>query len=161
MVTGRKQRLYLDTSVLSAYFDHRSPERRALTVLFWEGRARYEIWVSDVVLAEIAATEDRNLADQMLGLTEGLLSAGVSEEARGLAEEYLRVGAVPGSAGLDALHIATATLLEADAVVSWNLRHLVRQRTRDRVNLVNSEHGYRPVAITTPAEFVEENHADR
>jgi len=43
-----------------------------------------------------------------------------------------------------------------DYVVSWNLRHIVRQRTRDRVNVVNSGRGYRPVMIATPAEFLED-----
>ncbi|MBI5487660.1 MAG: PIN domain-containing protein [Deltaproteobacteria bacterium] len=156
MVRSRRQRLYLDTSVLSAYFDGRSPERRALTVLFWDLLDRYDTWISDLVLAEISATDDRGLADGMLRLAAGLQTSSVGEEARVLAREYLVSGAVPGSASVDAVHVAVATVLEADAVVSWNLRHLVRQRTRDSVNLINSRFGYRPLVITTPAEFLEE-----
>jgi len=156
MAMWRRQRIYLDTSVLSAYFDGRSPERRALTALFWERLAAFDTWISDLVLAEIAATDDRSLADDMLRLVEGLRSAAVGDDARRLADEYLRAAAVPASAPVDAVHVAVATLLEVDAVVSWNLRHLVRQRTRDRVNVVNARYGLRAVVLATPAEFLED-----
>lgn len=34
--TARKEKLYLDTSVPSAYFDERSPERKQATESFWK-----------------------------------------------------------------------------------------------------------------------------
>jgi len=52
----------------------------------------------------------------------------------------------------DMLHIALATVAEVDVLVSWNFRHIVRL---DKIRLfdgVNTEQGYRPVAIRSPRE---------
>jgi len=68
MVLRRKPKLYLDTSVLSAYFDDRAPERRSITILFFERLADFEPRISEVVLAEIAAMEDEDIASRMLVL---------------------------------------------------------------------------------------------
>mgnify|MGYP001613143868 CR=1 FL=1 len=35
-----KQKTYLDTTVPSAYFDERAPDRQRLTREFWNGRLR-------------------------------------------------------------------------------------------------------------------------
>jgi hypothetical protein len=66
---------------------------------------------------------------------------------------YLLLGAIPESARADALHVAVAVVHEVEAVISWNLRHLVRLRTRRAVNAVNALRGYRPVEILTPPEL--------
>ena len=40
--------LYLDTSVISALFDKRNPERKALTKDFFEGRTADRLLVSEL-----------------------------------------------------------------------------------------------------------------
>ena len=49
-------RIYLDTSVPSAYFDERTPERRGLTVAFFTTLGEHDVTISDRVIDEIAAT---------------------------------------------------------------------------------------------------------
>ena len=54
----------------------------------------------------------------------------------------------------DMLHIALATVADADVLVSWNFRHIVRI---DRIRLFNAlsiELGYKPLAIYSPREVV-------
>lgn len=56
----------------------------------------------------------------------------------------------------DALHIAYVSFYELDAVISWNLRHIVKMKTRRLVNYINLLEGYRPVELVTPEEVIED-----
>jgi predicted nucleic acid-binding protein len=47
----RKIKVYLDTSVISAYFDKKNPERQLLTDLFFKRVEMFDAYVSEVVLA--------------------------------------------------------------------------------------------------------------
>ncbi len=49
-------RVYLDTSVLSALYDERTPERLELTKTAWENLKDYDVYVSDLVVEELNAT---------------------------------------------------------------------------------------------------------
>ena len=55
----------------------------------------------------------------------------------------------------DGLHIATATVHGIDGVVSWNLKHMVKLRTRREVKAVNIFEGYKEIEICTPMEVIE------
>ena len=51
-----KLKIYLDTSVFSAYFDDRAQDRRAQTVEFWERLAAYEASTSELAREELEKT---------------------------------------------------------------------------------------------------------
>ena len=57
------------------------------------------------------------------------------------------------------LHIALATIADADVLVSWNFRYIVRLDKIRLFNAVNIECGYKPLTICPPREVVpdEEN----
>jgi len=56
-----KSKLYLDTSVFSAYVDTRTPERQELTRQFWiERLPAFETTISTLILAEIADTPQQD-----------------------------------------------------------------------------------------------------
>ncbi len=50
------------------------------------------------------------------------------------------------------LHIALATVADADIVVSWNFRHIVRFDKIRAFNAVNMEAGYKALAIHSSRE---------
>ena len=52
----------------------------------------------------------------------------------------------------DMLHIALATVAEADVLVSWNFRHIVRLDRIRLFNAVNLEQGYKTLTIYSPRE---------
>ena len=52
----------------------------------------------------------------------------------------------------DMLHIAVATVAEADVLVSWNFRHIVRLDRIRLFNSVNIELGYKQLSIYSPRE---------
>ena len=50
----------------------------------------------------------------------------VSTEAGLLAEQFLRIRALPGKAAIDALHIAVAVVNGMDYVLTWNCTHIAK-----------------------------------
>ena len=53
MKMRRKIRVYLDTSVISALFDERNPERKSLTEAFSAEIGNFETFISEITVAEI------------------------------------------------------------------------------------------------------------
>jgi len=66
-------RLYLDTSVISAYVDERLPERQRATLEFWERLGSYDVAISELTLTEARATGDAALRQRMINLVDDFL----------------------------------------------------------------------------------------
>jgi len=147
-------KVYLDTSVISALFDDRNPERQGLTSSFFNTLDGYDVHVSELTLAELARTPDRELARRMRDALASMKVLEMTREVEELAGEYVAHGAVPEPYATDAMHIAVASLNGMDFLLSWNFRHLVRRRTRDVVDMVNTIRGMRHISIASPAELL-------
>jgi len=150
----RKVTIYLDTSVISALFDERNPQRQFLTQLFFETIEDFDAYVSEVVLAEIDDTRDKQLRKKLRETAISFKHLSIDEESRELASKYVRHGAIPSDYLEDAMHISIATINELDYLLSWNFEHIVRVKTRRIVNRVNASLGYRDLEIATPAELI-------
>jgi hypothetical protein len=81
----------------------------------------------------------------------------LTEDAEALAEEYERRGILPHNCAADALHIASATVAEVDALVSWNFKHVVHMTRIRLFNAVNMELGYRELRIYSPPEVAHDD----
>jgi len=66
------KRLYLDTSVISAFFDQRAPERKRMTEEFWQSLNVHKVFISTLVLEELDAAQD-DLRTKLLKLRMNLL----------------------------------------------------------------------------------------
>jgi len=91
----RKMKTYLDTSVISALFDERNPERKALTEAFFKGIGNFESFVSEITVAEIERTPDMQLRSKMKEAVAQFLVLSLTDDVEWLANEYVRYGAVP------------------------------------------------------------------
>lgn len=147
-------RTYADTSVFGGCCD---TEFQAPSLAFFDlirsGHAR--LVITTLTSAELAgapaavraildtlpdtATEDHDITPEM-------------EE---LQKEYLKAGVVGAASEADALHVAAATVLGCDAIVSWNFKHIVNLRRIRGFNAVNMLKGYRGIEIRSPAEVIE------
>lgn len=58
-------KIYLDTSVISALFDDRNPERKVLTEEFFSKIGIYNTYISELTVAEIERTPDQTLRSKM------------------------------------------------------------------------------------------------
>ncbi len=148
-----KQTVYLDTSVVSAYYDARNPERQKLTREFWGKLKGYQVLISALVLTEIGKLKDSTKKGKLLKLLEGAEELFVNEECQRLADEYLEKGIIPTKYRDDAVHIAVAVVHSADYLASWNFEHIVKVKTRRMVGLVDAEKGYKPMEIIAPPEL--------
>ncbi|MBI3989624.1 MAG: type II toxin-antitoxin system VapC family toxin [candidate division NC10 bacterium] len=149
-----KVKLYLDSSVPSAYFDSRAPDRQRLTQQFWKDRLPdSDAVISAVVLKEIADTPDPTRRQKIEELVTGMTLLPLTEEATALAQEYVRQRIFPEQYESDALHVAIAVVNGVGYLASWNFKHLVNVRTRREVNLVNALRGYQPIEIVAPPEL--------
>ena len=75
-----------------------------------------------------------------------------TESALELADAYQAYGILTPKFYDDGLHIAVATVGEADVLVSWNFKHIVHFDKIRMFNAVNLEYGYKPLQIFSPRE---------
>jgi hypothetical protein len=149
----KKLNLYLDTSVISANFDNRNPDRKLLTQDFFSRSIEFTIYYSYLTFTEIQQTPDTSLKESMIEILKPFIKLTSDLRIKDLAEEYIQHGAIPENYAEDATHIAIAVLNEMDYLLSWNFKHLVKEKTREIVNQINSQHKYKRIVIITPAEL--------
>ena len=91
------------------------------------------------------------IPDQFLEL------ATLTEEAELLAGHYISEGILTPKFESDAQHIAMATILKVDSLVSWNFKHMVNFFRIKQYNSINLKFGYQTIDIRTPKEVIYEN----
>lgn len=153
---AQRLRIYLDTSVFGGCFD--DSFRNSSTRLFQAiRRGSFTILLSEVVITELeqAPREVVNLAAslsedylELLDLTPPIIE---------LRDAYLKAGIVGERYRADATHVAMATVARADAIVSWNFKHIVRLDKIKAYNQVNLQQGYGILTIVSPQEVVYED----
>jgi hypothetical protein len=153
----RKLKLYLETSVWNFLFVDDAPEKREVTeFLFQEIESgKYEIYISEIVIGEIDAASP--LKQRMLLKAVNMyrpIALGVTDTSRILVQHYLRNEMLSEKQLADLGHVAVATISEMDMLVSWNMRHIVKRKTRIMVNALNQLYGYGPLEICTPEEVI-------
>lgn len=148
-----KLRIYLDTSVFSAYYDERTPERQAETVDFWPRLGEYEAATSELARQELMQTPDETGRQQLVELMNGMTVHAITEEMKELARRYVLEAVFTPVMFNDALHVAIAVLTRQDILLSWNFRHLVNRRRRARINQTNIALGLPTIDIVAPAEM--------
>jgi predicted nucleic acid-binding protein len=149
-----KPKVYLDTTVPSAYHDDRTPDRQRLTKQFWTERLPdFECVISTIVLIEINDTPDAERRDNIEVLIDDFEVLEFGEEAYELAQEYVERGIFPEKYTSDANHVSIAVVNGIGYFASWNFKHLVKVNTRREVNLVNALLGYQQIEIIAPPEL--------
>lgn len=150
----KRESIYLDTSVLSAYFDERDKTIQEETLYFFDKKLKdYEAFISEITLGELRKTKDHTRRKRLLTLAEGLIILPRTEESEELADLYVTNRIIPIKYRLDALHIAIATLNDMDILVSWNFDHIVKHKTRQMVTGLNILKRYKQIDIISPREL--------
>lgn len=143
----KKLRVYVDTSVIGGCLDDEFKEwSNGLLLDFQKGT--FEPVLSDLLTREIARAPvlvSTIFNEFLKTCPTGVVAT--NEEMLDLADMYLQRNIVTPKYEDDARHIAIATIVNADIVVSWNFRHIVHFDKIQRFNAVNLEMGYRTLAI--------------
>ncbi|MEZ4662678.1 MAG: hypothetical protein R2911_34455 [Caldilineaceae bacterium] len=147
----KKQRIYIDTSVIGGCFDNEfATWSEGLMRDFAQGN--FIPVTSELIATEIADApafvQDKfaellSIEHEMLTVTdESLVLAAVYQERKILTPKFHN----------DGIHIALATVAEVDVMVSWNFKHIVNFNKIRLFNAANLEQGYRQIQIYTPRE---------
>jgi predicted nucleic acid-binding protein len=157
----KRLQLYLETSVWNFYFADDAPEKKEVTISFFEkvARGEYEIFISDAVINEIArATTDKGRLLFNLIEKHRPNRLIIDEQVVELAVKYISEGALPQNKQEDTVHAAAASVFEMDALISWNLKHLSNLRKMEMINGVNLKEGYtKRLQLITPMEVSDED----
>jgi len=134
----RKQRVYLDTSVIGGCFDGEFAEV-SLKIFELINLGILEAVISDVTIGELEGAS-KNIRDLIENLSpENLTVLNSSDEVANLSAKYLQAGIVSSRFREDALHIAYATVNEVDVLISWNFKHIVNLNKIKQFNAVNHQ----------------------
>ena len=153
----RKLKLYLETSVWSYYYSTdlqcKMEDTRAFLQVVREGK--YDIYISRFVNQEINDAEEPKKI-QLLNLIYKYKPAEleVTSEVYKLADKYIKTHTLPCSSHTDAMHVATASVYNLDALISWNCKHLANLNRKSRINGINIQNNYKPIDIITPMEVM-------
>ena len=156
----RMKSVYLESSVISYLAARLSRDlvvagNQQVTRDWWETyRGEYELFVSEVVVAECAA------GDPVAASERGVFLAGVpvlttTEEAEALADALVSAMALPRKAALDALHIGLAAANGIEILLTWNCAHIANPFMLPQINATCVEFGVIPPTICTPLQLVE------
>ncbi len=149
-------RIYLDSSVIGGCHDVGFDEdsRRVIDGVH---RGKAILLTSEVVVREIS-TAPQPVQDVLAGIPPASVEiVTLTEEVLALRSAYL-VAKILGKKSIDdATHVAAATVARADAIVSWNFKHIVRLDKMKAYNQVNLANGYGILTIVTPREVTFES----
>jgi hypothetical protein len=151
---------YLETSVWGSLAPHQPRDRTQVVhrLLGLLDGVRGQCVISDVVLTEInKAPPDE--AYQIRKHIDRIQHAvyPISEAIETLALAYVAADVLPEGREADALHVAAATCLRLDYLVSWNHRHMTRSKKRLQYEAVNRLQGYlKTPLICNPFEACDE-----
>lgn len=154
----KKLKLYLETSVWNFLLADDAPDLRDITLRFFNEitAGKYEIFISDLVITEINRTKDESKRDKLLETLNQhspiLLSP--NDEVAHFAEKLINNEVVPLKYRDDSVHISYAVVNELDVLVSWNLTHIVKFKTKVKVNALAALDGYKGILISTPEEVI-------
>lgn len=145
-----KTKLYLDTSVPSAFFDTSKPLRQLITQKWFEHDASgYELYISALTIEEISRLKNpeklQNIKNLLAGSNISMLD--LTDEAITLGDEYMEGGAIPTTEPEDAYHIAIATVNGIETLASWNFKHIVSINPIRKIHEINLKRGYQIVEI--------------
>jgi len=149
-------RIYTDTSVIGGCFDEQFAEySNQFMAHVREGRFR--LLISDVVARELQAAPPnvQHVLNQFS--PDQVESLMIDDRTFDLVDAYLAANILGPRSVDDATHVAAAALAHADAIVSWNFKHIVRLDKIKAYNQVNRKYGLPSLTIVTPIEVVHVN----
>ena len=153
-------KVYVETSIVSYLTSLPSRDlvtaaHQQITREWWAKRERFDLFVSQLVLDE-AAGGDCEAAGRRIREITGLGRLEVNASARALARAMIDGRAIPPTAAVDALHVATAAVHGMEYLITWNCKHIANAVMRQRIESICRQQGVDPPTICTPEELLED-----
>lgn len=148
----KKLRLYIDTSVIGGYYDKEFAEdsRRLIHAAITK---KVTLLLSDLMVDELMSAPEKVRRVLAMIPEPSVEALPLTEGVKKLRDAYLKAGILTPSSENDAAHVAMATMSRADAIVSWNFKHIVQLEKMRAYNKINQMYGYEYLNIVTPGEI--------
>jgi predicted nucleic acid-binding protein len=149
----KRQRIYIDTSIVGGFFDAEFEKETKLLFQRLENKEVIFV-VSQVLTDELvdAPQRVRTLLDNYSN--DYFEKVPFTDEAQELAEKYITENVVGKTSLDDCKHIAVATINKVDVLASWNFKHIVNLERIKGYNGVNLKMGYSTIEIRNPKDLV-------
>ena len=135
----RKDRIYLDTSVIGGVNDD---EFSSATISLFK-MFKQNIYIPVISLHTLnELIEAPEIIRGVLDTIEYEFCDVITEEMEYLADKYIHYKIVTPKYKSDALHVAISTVLRCDLLVSWNFKHIVHYEKMRGFNRVNQLENY-------------------
>lgn len=142
-------RYYFDTSVFGGVFDAEF-ETESLQIFELVKSGKIICLLSEVTESELINAPER-VRQFVLGLHPTTIErVKTTTELIILAETYIIEKVVGATSRDDCFHIASATVYAADALLSWNFKHIVNEHRIKGYNCINLRLGYKEPDIVSP-----------
>ena len=153
----KRDKLYLDTSIISHLDAPDVPEKMEDTLQLWEQirAGKYEIVLSEVVFDEIDKCFEPKKSLLYAYLAKIQYVHKRSDSAIiALAKKFIQRDILREKNFDDCRHIAAALLSGCDAIVSWNFKHIVNIDTIRGTKVITSQEGYSDIIICSPTMLI-------
>lgn len=149
----KKQWIYFDTSVYGGYFDKEFEEfTKPLFKRILDGE--FIVLFSSMLDEELEFAPER-IKSLISKLNDSYIEFLKDKEgAIDLATKYIDEKVVGQTSYADCLHIALATIYQADLLVSWNFKHIVNMERIRGYNSINIKNGYKQLEIRSPRDLM-------
>jgi predicted nucleic acid-binding protein len=150
-----KPRVYIETSVISYLTNRPSRDaivlgRQLLTRQWWdEVSGKYHLLVSDFVVAEVSEGHPEAVQRRLEVIRRIDLIDHAAPQIEQLARALIAKKALPTSAKLDALHIATCAFHGVAYLASWNFSHIVNAQQLGKIEAICADNGYPASRLVT------------
>ncbi|MCA2694397.1 MULTISPECIES: hypothetical protein [unclassified Microcystis] len=140
----KKLRVYLDTSVIGGCLDDEfSLESNQLMEAIKQ--EKFILLMSDIIVSELI-NASQAVKDILLSIPQRVIEiVKITPEVLQLRDAYINEGVVTSKSINDANHVA-------DAIISWNFKHIVRLDKMKGYNQINLLNGYGILTIISPLE---------
>lgn len=151
--------VFIETTIPSFYFEGRTSIQsrawREATRSWWtKERHRHELVTSQYVLDELALAPPAK-RDPGLRLMETVAVLPDPPGLVDLIDHYVANKLVPSPARGDAAHLAFATLVCADVLLTWNCRHLANANKVPHLRTINTRLGLNVPTLATPYALID------
>ena len=157
----KKLKIYLDTSIINFLFANDAPEKKDVTVEFFENYLTdYDVYISENVLVEINKTSNIDKKINLLKIIKEYKLKPfniLNDDILLLANKYIEAGILSEKKFDDAIHIAFASYYEFDILLSWNFKDIANVKKQISVDIVNKQNGFmKTLLLLNPYEVIYE-----
>lgn len=147
----KKLRVYLDTSVIAGCLDDEF-SLKSNQLMEAIKQEKFILLMSDIIVSELI-NAPQAVKDILLSIPQRVIEVvKITPEVLQLRDAYINEGVVTSKSINDATHVAAATIARADAIISWNFKHIVRLDKMKGYNQINLLNGYGILTIISPLE---------